>query len=215
MILAGTTGCLRAADLEGKSPPDNPQTNVWQPEEPVSKDIWQAGVGEGFRSDAESFGLEAVGGLGLATFGSRQEHDLAMMILSYGHMLGPVEGEGHWYRGNWEFRAELFGGAQVSPDVNWLVGLTPHLRYDFATGSRWVPFIDGGAGVSATGIGHPDLSGTFEFNLQAGTGVHWFVQDRLALSFEVRYLHMSCAGISHPNLGLNDVLGLVGLTWFF
>src|SRR6266404_1214370 len=115
--------------------------------------IWQNGVGEGFRSTVQTFSAEVGVDLGVATFGSRQAHDFALTSLSYGHMLGPVRGEGHWYRGNFEFRAELFGGGQYSPSKEWLVGLTPHLRYNFATGTRWIPFIDGGAGVTATGIG--------------------------------------------------------------
>ncbi len=130
-------------------------------------------------------------------------------------MLGPAVGEGHWYRGNLEWRVEFFAGAQYSPNDEWLFGLTPHLRYNLATGTRLVPFIDGGVGVTATGIGPPDLSNTFEFNLQAGLGAHWFLKDNLALTAEARYLHMSCAGISHPNLGLNGLMGLIGVTWFF
>jgi hypothetical protein len=151
----------------------------------------------------------------MAAFGSTQAHDLALISLSYGHMWGPVLGKDHWYRGNVEYRIELFGGAQYSPSSEWLVGLTPHLRYNFATGTRWIPFLDAGAGVTATSIGHPDLGGTFEFNLQPGIGVHWFVRDNLALTGEVKYMHMSCAGIDKPNLGLNDVIAWVGLTWFF
>ncbi len=86
-----------------------------------------------------------------------------------------MHGQGHWYRGNLEGRLELFGGGQYSSETDWLVGLTHHLRYNFAIGTRWIPFFDVGAGVTATGIGPPDLSGTFEFNLQVGPGVHWFV----------------------------------------
>src|SRR6267142_1796263 len=97
----------------------------------------------------------------------------------------------------------------------WLVGLTPHLRYNFATGTRWIPFLDGGAGVTATGIGPPDLSGIFEFNLQVGAGVQWFLRENVALSLEARHVHWSCAGISKPNLGLNGVTGMLGLTFFF
>lgn len=89
------------------------------------------------------------------------------------------------------------------------------MRYNFATGTRWIPFVDGGAGVTATSIGPPDLSGTFEFNLQAGTGIHCFLSDNLALSLEARYIHWSCAGIHQPNAGLNGVTGLLGLTFFF
>src|SRR5215472_917231 len=188
------------------------------PVEPPKSTVWQGGVGEGFLPTAENFSLESGIGLGVAAFGSREAHDLALLSFTYGHMLGHVKGEGHWYRGNFEGRLELLGGMQFHPDVDtdgWLIGLTPHLRYNFATGSRWIPFLDGGAGVTATGIGPPDLSGTFEFNLQAGGGVHWFLKENLALTSDVRFLHISCAGIHQPNLGANNVAFMVGLTWFF
>ena len=159
--------------------------------------------------------LETAVVLGVQAFGGEQVHDLALLSLSYGHMLENVVGGDHWYRGNWEARAELFSGAQFSPIAVPLVGLTPHLRYNFATGTRWVPFGDLGTGVTASGIGPPDQSGTFEFNLQANIGIHWFVRDNLALTCEAGYLHMSCAGIHPPNLGVNTVKGMIGLTWFF
>ena len=127
--------------------------------ESKQRDIWQNGIGEGFRSTTQSIGVSSGATYGLAAFGGREAHHLALISLSYGHMLGHVCGEGHWYRGNWELRGEIFTGAQFSPDTEWLVGLTPHLRYHFATGTRWIPFVDGGAGVTATGIGPPDLSG--------------------------------------------------------
>jgi len=127
---------------------------------PQRPGIWQGEVGEGFRSSVETFSTEVGVAAGMAAFGSRQAHDLALTILSYGHLWGPVLADGHWYRGNFELRAELFAGGQYSPSSDWLVGLTPHLRYDFATGTRLIPFVDGGAGVTATGIGPPDNSGT-------------------------------------------------------
>ncbi len=182
---------------------------------PQPLSIWQGDVGEGFRSDVRTLSLETGVALGVQAFGGRQVHDLALLSLSYGHMLGDVVNQDHWYRGNWEARLELFGGGQFSPKSDPLVGLTPHLRYNFATGTRWVPFADLGAGVTASGIGPPDQSGTFEFNLQANVGTHWFVRDDLALTFEVGYLHMSCAGLHDPNLGVNTVKGMIGLTWFF
>jgi lipid A 3-O-deacylase len=208
--------------IGGETPPQPAATNSMAHPgaeflEPKSA-IWQDDVGEGFLPTAETFSLEAGLGLGIKAFGSQQAHDLGLISLTYGHMLSQVRGEGHWYRGNWEVRLELFGGMQFRPDVDtdgWLVGLAPHLRYNFATGSRWIPFLDGGAGVTATGIGPPDLSGTFEFNLQATAGTHWFIDDNLALTGEVRYMHMSCGGIHAPNLGINDVVFMLGVTWFF
>jgi hypothetical protein len=177
--------------------------------------IWERGVGQGFRSTVQSFGFSAGATYGFASFGSHEAHDLALASLSYGHMLGHVFGKEHWYRGNLEFRLEVFSGAQFSPSTRWLVGLTPHLRYNIATGTRFIPFVDCGAGVTATSIGPPDMSGTFEFNLQGGGGLHWFFKDNVALTVEARYVHWSCAGIHQPNSGLNGITGLLGITYFF
>jgi len=214
-VWAATLTSSNSAELLSQPPPGNTSTgsvlNVQAPETA----IWQDGVGQGFRSTVHTFNVEAGVGIGMAAFGSRQAHDLGLISLSYGHMLGPVLGEGHWYRGNFEWRVELFGGGQYSPESQWLIGLTPHLRYNLATGTRWIPFLDVGAGVTATGIAHPDLGGTFEFNLQPAVGMHWFVRDNLALTGEVKYMHLSCAGIDKPNLGVNDVVGMIGLTLFF
>lgn len=206
---------LMDARAQQRSPLTNavsmPQFNL----QSERKGIWENGIGEGSRSGVQSVGVSVGANYGLAVLGSREAHHLALISLSYGLVLAPVQGEGHWYRGNWELRGELFGGAEFSPDTEWFVGLTPHLRYSFATGTRWIPFADAGAGVTATGIGEPDLSGTFEFNLQAGVGMHWFIKDNLALTVEAKYVHWSCAGLSDPNLGLNGVTGLAGVTFLF
>jgi lipid A 3-O-deacylase len=178
--------------------------------------IWRNGIGDGFQPSVRSLSLEAGVHHGLAEFGSWNAHHMVLFSLSYGHMFGDKKADKPKKRcGNWEWRFELFGGQQYSPTDEWLVGLTPRLRYTFATGTRWMPFIDAGVGVTATGIGPPDLSNTFEFNSQAAVGSHWFVRDDLALTFEARYMHVSCAGISHPNNGVNGVIGMVGLTKFF
>jgi lipid A 3-O-deacylase len=218
LLISLWAATLTSSNSAEPSPQPSTENSIAGPEvklETPAASIWQGDVGEGFRSTVQTVSVEAGVAVGMATFGSRQAHDMALMSLSYGHMLGPVIGEGHWFRGNLELRGELFGGGQFSPESQWLLGLTPHLRYNFATGTRWIPFLDGGAGVSATGIGHPDIGGTFEFNLQGCGGVHWFLRDDLALTGEVKYMHLSDAGIHHPNLGVNDIVGLIGVTLFF
>src|SRR5581483_6512578 len=177
--------------------------------------LWEAGIGEGFRSSAQNVSMMAGAVTGIALLGGVQAHDLALTSLSYGHMLSHTVGDGRFYRGHWELRGELFGGVEYSPSSEWVIGLAPHLRYNFATGTRWVPYFDAGAGVTATSIGPPDLSNTFEFNLQATVGTQFFLRDNLALTLEARFLHMSCAGISDPNRGVNGVVGLVGLSFLF
>ena len=177
--------------------------------------MWVNGVGSGFRPSAQSLSLQLGASVGVLVLGGVQYHDLALASLSYGHMLGPVRFDDHWWRGNLELRGEVFGGEQFSPSQTWLVGFAPHLRYNFITGTRIVPYFDIGMGLAWTGIGVPDLGGTFEFNLQALGGAHWFIQDNLAITTDVRYLHISSGGIHNPNLGVNTILGTIGVSWFF
>jgi lipid A 3-O-deacylase len=181
----------------------------------AERDIWQAGIGEGFKAGTKSLTFDIGAGYGVEIFGGSQSHDLALASLSYGYMLGSVKGAGHWYAGNFELRGELFAGGQFLPSEEWVVGIAPHLRYDLATGTRWMPYIDIGGGVSATSIGPPDLSHVFEFNIQGAVGMDWFIRNNVALNVEVRYMHLSCGGINTPNLGLNNVGAMAGISWFF
>jgi lipid A 3-O-deacylase len=183
--------------------------------DPRPASIWMDGRGEGFRTSVQTLSLEAGAAFGPAVLGSLDHHHLALLSLSYGHMLSPVLGKNRWWRGNFELRVECFGGIQFSPHNDWLVGFTPHLRYNFAAGGIWIPFIDAGVGVSLSGIGPPDLGSVFEFNQQGGAGFHWFFRDNLALTVEGRYIHISNAGISDHNHGLNAAVCLLGLTAFF
>jgi hypothetical protein len=217
LIVTGTALATssRGAETELALAPTDPTSGQPDALAPQATGIWQGNVGEGFRSSVRTFSLEPGVALGVQAFGGQQVHDLALLSLSYGHIWGKVKGRDHWYRGNWEARAELFSGGQFSPKSAPLVGLTPHLRYNFASGTRWVPFGDLGTGVTASGIRAPDQGGTFEFNLQANIGTHWFIRDDLALTIEAGYLHMSCAGIDRPNLGVNTVKGMFGVTWLF
>ena len=103
---------------------------------------------EEFRSATQSISLGARATYGIAISGGRQDHDLALASLAYGNMLGHSWGMGHWYRGNPEFRLELLGRGQFSPGSDWLVGPTPDLLYDFATGTRWMPFLNTVTGMA-------------------------------------------------------------------
>jgi hypothetical protein len=72
-------------------------------------DFWVDDIGSGFRPNAQSLTVSLGASVGVPIPGGRQHHDLALASITYGHILGPVVGEGHWYRGNWE------GASNCSP----------------------------------------------------------------------------------------------------
>jgi hypothetical protein len=159
------------------------------------------------------FGLGA--GCGLRVLGTSEAHDLAGATFHIGKVLDSDRPGLSPFLHHMELGGELWTGAQYHPDKAFLVGLTPMLRYRFLLDARWTPFLDAGAGVTATDIGRPDLSTTFEFNLQAGAGLEWRWRQNTALMFQARYIHVSNARIETPDLGVNSLLFSVGLTWFF
>src|SRR5262249_24996831 len=157
--------------------------------------------GSGFRRGAEEIAFSTSGGFGTRSLGSHRRHDLALITARYGRSLGR----------SWEFLAETFGGVQTHPRRRTLFGLTPIMRYHIAMGGGWVPFLDGGAGPTYTSIRQRDLSTTFEFNVQAGGGVHYFLGTNRSLTLLYRWLHLSNAGMKLPNDGANTQMLSAGL----
>lgn len=181
---------------------------------PLNPSVWRSDIGSGFKAGTYNAGFMAGGTIGTPVWGTRQHHDLALGNVNAGWILPPSFRQ-TVLAGNLELRGELFGGGQFHPREHYVTGLTVVPRYDFATGSRFVPFIDGGLGLTATDIGRPDLGGIFEFNLQFGTGAYYFIRPDLAVSIEYRWLHISDAGITKVNQGVNAQFIAGGLTWFF
>jgi len=179
------------------------------------EDIWVDGIGSGFRKGLFQVGGTVGAGFGIRIFGTSVAHDLALASANLGWVFTDVMASDKWYRGNVELLVELFGGEQFKPDDRYFIGLTPLIRYNFATGSRWVPFVDAGAGVSSTNIDGRDLTGNFQFNIQVGAGIHYFLSDRTALTVQYRWLHFSNAHTRLPNNGTNTEMFLVGASWFF
>lgn len=101
------------------------------------------------------------------------------------------------------FSASAFGGSLV-------------LKYNFVSFGRWMPFWDGGAGMLWTDLAPriPEQSTQFNFILQTGPGVSFFVSDQWAITAGFRFHHISNSGIGNRNIGLNAWLLNLGVSFF-
>ncbi len=177
--------------------------------------FWRDEIGNGFRKGAHEVGVSAGYAVGGKVFGTSVTHNLVLGDVHAGWILSDVVMENNCLRGNWEFLVDVFGGEQVNRQNAKLAAIDPVIRYDFATGSRLVPFFEVGAGVMYTDIRRPDLGSDFEFNEFGGVGLHWFFTKHFAVTLEGRYMHISNAGIDKPNRGVNTFPAMVGLNYFF
>src|SRR5882724_13052996 len=211
-----TSALVSPSSAHGEDQSVPPLTvSIAEPTPSTPRSIWKDGVGNGFREDTFDAGLALGAGFGVRAFGGTIAHDLALASVSLGWVFTDVVAEDKWWRGNWEWLNEVFAGGQFNPREHYFVGWPTGLRYNFATGSRWVPFIDGGVGLSGTDINSPDLDGIFQFNVQVGVGTHYFLRDDTAVTLQYRWLHFSDAGMTKVNKGVNTQMFETGLTWFF
>jgi len=176
--------------------------------------IWREDkVGGGFQHGAQYLGGSF--GIGLGTRGGERSHDIVLGTVRYGFVIGEMLAEGEFYGGNFEVGAEVFGGTQFRSDWAYIVGGVPMVRYNVATGTRWVPFLEAGFGVTNTDIKGEDLSTTLQFKSEAGVGTHYFLSRNKALTVQYHFFHLSNGGVEQPNGGVNINLFSLGVSVFF
>jgi opacity protein-like surface antigen len=146
---------------------------------------------------------------------NRHTVDYTLSGLQFGWMLTDVMGSG-WLRGNVEVAGEAIGGAVWKGRGSYIAGGTAWLRYNFVQpGWRWVPFTQIGAGMEGTDMDQRLIGEKFNFNLNVGEGVRYFVAHNWAVDLEFRYQHISNAKISNRDVGINAVGPILGLSYFF
>jgi hypothetical protein len=94
------------------------------------------------------------------------------------------------------------------------VGLNPlNLKWNFATRGRVVPYLELSGGTLFTTQEVPPGTSKVNFTPSAAFGAH-FLRKRCAWSVEARYLHISNAGLTVPNPGINTLEVRVGVGKF-
>jgi opacity protein-like surface antigen len=147
---------------------------------------------------------------------NRSPIDYTSTGLQLGYMLGDVKGDG-WWRGNLELAGEGFGSTIFRGEGNYIAGGTLWLRYNLVSRSSCglVPYAQVGGGFVSTDINHGIVGQPFNFNLDLGVGVRYFVGRNWSINLEYRYQHISNAGLNQHNLGINADGPILGVSYFF
>jgi len=88
------------------------------------------------------------------------------------------------------------------------------LKWDFAARGRIEPYFELNGGTLFTNHQVPTGTSAVNFTDAAALGMH-ILGDKHAFSVEVRYMHISNAGLSSPNPGINTVQVRLGIGKFF
>jgi Lipid A 3-O-deacylase (PagL) len=96
------------------------------------------------------------------------------------------------------------------------VSFTPFdLKYNFTAPGTFTPFLELGGGVLFTNHDVPPGTNGVNFTPQAGLGVHMPMSGtQHHVTLEMKYVHISNAGLSEPNPGVNTIQFKVGIGKF-
>jgi hypothetical protein len=112
-------------------------------------------------------------------------------------------------KSNFEYSIELIPLYYITQRQNaYGASFTPfNLKYNWTAFHRVVPYIELGGGVLFTNHDVPDGTNNVNFTPQAGIGVHIPIKpgSNRHLGIALKYVHISNAGLSVPNPGLNTV----------
>jgi Lipid A 3-O-deacylase (PagL) len=148
----------------------------------------------------------------------RPKIDYAVETLRLGVMLSNPHGSGV-FAGNFEFLLDVLGGVIFQGPGNGLGGGTMGLRYNFVQPqASLVPFVQLGAGGCYSDIAESPqelLGSHLNFLGQASIGVRSRFSQRWSAILQANYNHMSNAGLTTRNDGLDAIGGTVGLGYNF
>jgi hypothetical protein len=175
-------------------------------------------------SDEFCYGCQQLGllvgdGFGVPIFGSRHrevDHTRVFGVFprwSIG-LADPLARES-FYEGNVDFGLEPLALFNFHPRGGWAAGARLLLRYNFlGTGGPIVPFIEGNGGVSYMKFRLDGQTDGFTYPLGLSIGLHALTSERTAWTSSLGFYHLSNAGRSYPNLGINGIILNVGFGAF-
>ncbi len=135
--------------------------------------------------------------------------------LRYGWVLTDPRGPS-FLRGSFEYAIDAVPMFLVFQPANaaYGVGVNPlGLKWIFVPRGRIAPYFELGGGTLFTTHNVPSGTSSVNFTSGAALGFH-HLGDKLTWSLDVRYMHISNAGLTSPNPGINTVQVRIGLGAF-
>ena len=154
-------------------------------------------------------------GGGHGTNGSQSSDGVWNVGLRYGLILTAPRGPG-FLRGRLEYALEAVPVFLVVQRTNTAfgAGVNPFaFKWAFDTHSSVVPYIELGGGTLFTNTNVPEGTSRINFTSSGAVGLH-FLRSRYNISTELRFMHISNAGLSNPNPGINTVQFRIGFGRF-
>lgn len=154
-------------------------------------------------------------GGGHGTNGSQSSDKLWNLGFRYGLILTAPHGPG-FLRGRLEYAVDAVPAFLVVQKQNtaYGVGVNPFaFKWILDTKRSVAPYFELGGGTLFTNNQVPAGTSRVNFTTGGAVGLH-FLQSKHNVSAELRFMHISNAGLASPNPGINTVQLRIGFGWF-
>jgi lipid A 3-O-deacylase len=143
---------------------------------------------------------------GHSVAGGRRHTGIWNAGLRYGWVLTDLHGPG-FLKGRFEYAIDALPACLIFQPANtaYGIGLNPlNLKWNFVPHGHFAPYLELSGGTLFTSHDVPPRTSSVNFTPAAAFGTH-FLGENLAWTLEARYLHISNAGLSRLNPGINTV----------
>lgn len=147
--------------------------------------------------------------------GETDDVDAVPLFPQIGYRVTDRLGGDGWYAGSFEILLEGTLLWETQPRSGFGGGAGLLFRYDLLSVPYVIPFAEIGGGMLDLDFGLDDQADGFNFTLHGGAGVRYFVTPDWAISMALRWQHISNAGTTLPNDGIDLFEPLLGVTYVF
>lgn len=121
------------------------------------------------------------------------------------------------YKCSLELSVEGFYNRHIGDfEGDYEIGVRPILRLHYGYHEKISPFFEAStAGILYTNLDVPETGSDLNFSSHLGAGLNYRISDGLVLSAAYRYRHISNAGLSDRNSGINHQQCMLGLSYDF
>jgi hypothetical protein len=147
--------------------------------------------------------------------GSQSGDGIWNVGLRYGLILTDPHGPG-FLRGRLEYAIDAVPVFLVVQKTNtaYGAGINPFaFKWALATRGSVVPYLELGGGTLFTNTKVPEGTSRINFTTSGAVGLH-FLRSKYNISTEVRFMHISNAGLATPNPGINTLQFRIGFGRF-
>jgi lipid A 3-O-deacylase len=176
-----------------------------------------SGTGVWAQSGPEGGGhdLQAWTGGGHGLNGSTSNTGVWNLGVRYGWVLTDAVGPGP-LRGRFEYAVDVVPVFVLTQrnGTAYGIGLNPFaLKWNFAAARRVTPYVEVGGGTLFSNTQVPPGTSRVNFTTSGALGLH-FLRSKYNWSTEVRFMHISNAGLASPNPGINTIQVRLGFGRF-